>query len=72
MNAFEQARRLARTPAFSALWRTFVVRLHDLGEEYVELRGDDVDAFLESVPGAGLLPGPPCPFAATSAGVPVT
>jgi hypothetical protein len=72
LNATEQARRLARTPAFAATWRTFVVRLHDLGEEYVELRGDDVDAFLESVPDAGLLPGAPRPSAATSAGVPVT
>jgi len=33
----------ARSPAFAATWRTFVVRLHELGEEFVELRGDEVD-----------------------------
>jgi hypothetical protein len=66
MNATEQARRLARTPAFSALWRTFVVRLHDLGEEYVELHDDEVDDFLASIPDADLLPGAPRPDVATS------
>jgi hypothetical protein len=70
MNATEQARRLARTPAFSALWRTFVVRLHDLGEEYVEIR--DVDAFLASVPDAGMLTAAPRGEAAASARRPVT
>jgi hypothetical protein len=59
MNATEQARRLARTPAFGALWRTFVVRLHDLGEEYLEIV--DVDALLESVTGVGLLSGSRAP-----------
>jgi len=68
----ERARTLARHEPFAATWRALIVRLGDLGEEYVELRGDDVDAFLESVPGAGLLPGAPRPSAATSAGVPVT
>jgi hypothetical protein len=67
MNATEQAHRFARTPAFSALWRTFVVRLHDLGEEYVEIR--DVDAFLASVPDAGMLAAAPRGEAATSVGV---
>jgi hypothetical protein len=70
--SFERARDLARHEPFRAVWRAFVVHLHDLGEEYVELCGDDVDAFLESVPGAGLLPGAPRPSAATSAGVPGT
>jgi hypothetical protein len=68
MNATEQARRLARTPAFAATWRTFVIRLHDLGGEYVELRGADVDSLLESVPGADLPTGEPRPEVAASYG----
>jgi hypothetical protein len=44
--ATERARALARTPAFAATWRALVVRLGDLGERFVELRGDELDRFL--------------------------
>lgn len=42
----ESARALARTPAFCATWRALVVRLGDLSEQYLELRGEQVDQFL--------------------------
>jgi hypothetical protein len=57
MRATDRARALAHTPAFAATWRALVVRLGDLGDEYVELRGAEVDAFLASIPDADLLPG---------------
>jgi hypothetical protein len=43
---FERARELARTEAFRSMWRAFVVRLSDLGERYVELRGAELDRFI--------------------------
>jgi hypothetical protein len=46
-NATEQARRLARTEEFRSVWTPLVVALKDLGEEYVDLHGDEVDAFIE-------------------------
>jgi hypothetical protein len=67
MNATEQARRLARTEAFAYTWRTIVVALHDLGERYVELHGDEVDAFLASISDADLLSGVPRPPSASRA-----
>lgn len=39
--------RACHTSAFAATWRSLVVALHDLGERYVELRGDEVTAFIE-------------------------
>jgi hypothetical protein len=50
MNATEQARRLAHTPAFAYIWRTCVLALHDLGERYLELHGEQVDRFLADLP----------------------
>jgi hypothetical protein len=65
--SFERALDLARHEPFRAVWRAFVVRLHDLGEDYVEFHGDEVDAFLSSIPDADLLPDEPCVEATTSA-----
>jgi hypothetical protein len=48
-----RARALAHTPAFAATWRTLVVALHDLGEQYLELGGAQVDRFLADLPDAG-------------------
>jgi hypothetical protein len=49
---------------------TFVVALHDLGERYVELHGEQVDRFLTDLPDAtSFRVGEPRPEAATSLGV---
>lgn len=44
--ATERARDLGKHEPFAYTWRLLVVRLHDLGDDYVELHGDEVDAFL--------------------------
>jgi hypothetical protein len=47
------ARDLARHEPFAYTWRLLVVRLHDLGDEYVELHGDKVDRFLDEATNTG-------------------
>jgi hypothetical protein len=70
MRATDRARDLAHTPAFAYTWRTIVVALHDLGERYVELHGEQVDRFLADLPDAiSFRVGEPRPEAATSVGV---
>jgi hypothetical protein len=49
----ERARDLARHEPFAYTWRLLVVRLHDLGDEYVELHGDKVDRFLHEATNTG-------------------
>ena len=49
----ERARDLARHEPFAYTWRLLVVRLHDLGDEYVELRGNEVDRFLAEATDTG-------------------
>jgi hypothetical protein len=49
----ERARDLARHEPFAYTWRLLVVRLHDLGDEYVEFHGDEVDRFLEEATNTG-------------------
>ena len=67
MRATDRARELAHTPAFSAMWRRIVVALHDLGDRYLELHGDEIDRFLASIPGADLdSTGAPRPMSRTS------
>ena len=46
MRATDRARELARTRAFVAMWRTLVLALHDLGEQYLKLLSEQVDRFL--------------------------
>jgi hypothetical protein len=68
MNATEQARPLVHTPAFSYIWRMCVLALHDLGECYLELHGEQVDRFLADLPNAASFRvGEPHAEAATSA-----
>jgi hypothetical protein len=70
MNATNRARELARHEPFAFTWRLLVMALHDLGERYLELRGDEVEAFITSVlPDAVSRGGPPRPEAAAVAGV---
>jgi hypothetical protein len=45
----ERARDLTRHKPFAYTWRLLVVALGDLGERFVELRGDEVDAFISAV-----------------------
>jgi hypothetical protein len=47
------SRDLAKHEPFAYTWRLLVVRLHDLGDDYVELRGDEVDRFLVKVTDTG-------------------
>jgi len=44
----ERARDLARHEPFAYTWRLLVVRLHDLGEHYLELHGDEVTNFIDA------------------------
>ena len=49
------------------MWRRIVVTLHDLGDRYLELHGEQVDRFLADLPDATYPLGPPRPEAAASA-----
>jgi hypothetical protein len=51
--SIERARDLARHEPFAYTWRLLVLRLHDLGEEFVELHGDEVDRFLDEATNTG-------------------
>jgi hypothetical protein len=51
--ATERARDLAKHEPFGRTWRLIVLALHDLGEQYLELHGEQVDRFLADLPDAG-------------------
>jgi hypothetical protein len=57
--ATERARDLAKHEPFGHTWRLIVLALHDLGEQYLELLGEQVDRFLADLPDAGPPNGPP-------------
>ena len=52
MLATDRARDLARHEPFRRIWRSCVFALHDLGERYLELHGEQVDWFLADLPDA--------------------
>jgi hypothetical protein len=50
--ADERARDLSRDEAFRSMWRRLVVALRRLGDEYVELVGDEVTRFIDDAIGS--------------------